>query len=155
MTDPFRLKPLQDIAHLKSDQAARELGRLNNRQQSAEEKLAALQQFRHDYQVQYQAAAQQGMSAADMHNFQAFLQRLEQAILQQQQAIEQAQANVRQGQRELLDSTRKMKSFDTLAQRHADQERVQQGRAEQRQQDEQSGRFAALNADTQRDKPSE
>lgn len=155
MTDPFRLKPLQDIAHLKNDEAARKLGALNTQQQSAEEKLAALQQFRRDYQQQYQAAVRQGMSAADMHNFQAFMQRLDQAILQQQQAIEQARMNVRQGQRDLLDSTRKMKSFDTLAQRHADHERVQQGRAEQRQQDEQSGRFAALNADKQRDKPSE
>lgn len=152
MAHSFPLKPLQDIAHLKNDEAARELGQLNSQQQSAKEKLAALKQFRRDYQTQFEELARLGMSAADMHNFQEFLERLDQAIRQQEQSAAQTQMKVHHGQRELLDRTRKMKSFDTLAQRHADHERVQQGRAEQRQQDEQSGRFAAFKADPPEDK---
>jgi hypothetical protein len=37
-----------------------------------------------------------------------------------------------------------MKSFDTLAKRHADGEMKLEAKADQRQQDEQSGRFSAM-----------
>lgn len=144
MTKPFTLSPLVDLAHQKNDAATRKLGKLNQQQQNALAKMAALQQYRRDYSAQFEEAAKQGMTPMDMQNFQRFIERLDQAIKQQQLEIERAGNSVQKGRHELLDTTRKMKSFDTLAQRHADAEKQLEAKADQRQQDEQSGRFSAM-----------
>jgi flagellar FliJ protein len=144
MTKPFTLSPLVDLAHQKNEAATRKLGKLNQQQQKAQDKMAALQQYRRDYAAQFEEAAKQGMSPMDMQNFQRFIERLDQAIQQQLVEIERASSSVKTGRHELMDTTRKMKSFDTLAQRHADTEKKHEAKADQRQQDEQSGRFSAM-----------
>lgn len=146
MTKPFSLQPLVDLAHQKNDAATKKLGQLNQQQQSAQQKLDALQQYRRDYQTKFQEAAQQGMGPTDLRNFQDFIDRLDQAIRQQQQVIEKAKSNVQTGRHELMDSTRKMRSFDTLANRHVEAELKVEAKKEQRLQDEQTGRFAAQHA---------
>ncbi|GAB1235698.1 flagellar export protein FliJ [Ferrigenium sp. UT5] len=146
MTKPFPLDTLLNLAHQQNDAATRKLGKLNHQQQSAQSRLAALQQYRHEYQVQFEEAEKNGIAPADMRNFQRFIERLDQAIQQQQQEISKATSSVQKGRSELLDSTRKMKSFDTLAQRHVESERKLEAKSEQRLQDEQSGRYAALHA---------
>lgn len=144
MTKPFPLDTLLNLAHQSNDAATRKLGKLNHQAQNAQARLSALQQYRRDYQMQFDESAKGGISPASMRNFQNFIDRLDQAIRQQQQEIEKANSSVQKGRHELLDSTRKMKSFDTLAQRHAESERKTETRSEQRLQDEQSGRYAAL-----------
>ncbi|MDD2700489.1 MAG: flagellar export protein FliJ [Sideroxydans sp.] len=143
MTKPFTLAPLVDLAHQKNDAATRKLGKLNQQQQNAQAKLAALQQYRREYSAQFEEAAKQGMTPTDMVNFQNFIGRLDQAIRQQQGEIEKAKSSVQTGRHELMDTTRKMRSFDALADRHAENEKRLEAKAEQRQQDEQSGRFSA------------
>jgi flagellar FliJ protein len=146
MTKPFSLQPLVHLAHQKNDAATRNLGKLNQQQQSAQGKLDALQQYRRDYQMKFQLAAQQGMEPTDLRNFQDFIDRLDQAIRQQKQVIEKAKIGVQSGRHELMDTTRKMKSFDTLAQRHVESEMKLEAKSDQRLQDEQTGRFAAQHA---------
>jgi flagellar FliJ protein len=143
MTKPFSLQPLVDLAHQKNEAATKKLGQLNQQQQSAQKKLEALQQYRLDYQSKFQEAARQGMEPTDLRNFQDFINRLDQAIRQQQQVIEKAKSSVQTGRHELMDSTRKMRSFDTLAQRHVEAEMKVEAKKDQRMQDEQTGRFAA------------
>ncbi len=143
MIKPFSLQPLLHLAQQKNDEATRKLGQLNQQHQTAQAKLDALQQYRKDYQVKFQEAAMNGMAPADMKNFQDFIGRLDQAITQQQNAIEKTKAGVQTGRHELMDTTRKMKSFDTLAQRHAEAGKKLEAKSEQRMQDEHSGRFAA------------
>lgn len=143
MSKPFALQPLVELAHQQTDAATRHLGQLNMQQQTAQQKLDTLQQYRRDYQDKFQQAAAHGMEPTDLRNFQDFIERLDQAIRQQQRVMEKTQHSVRTGQHELIDSTRKMRSFDTLALRHSESEMKQEARTEQRLQDEQSGRFAA------------
>lgn len=146
MIKPFSLQPLVHLAQQQNDAAAKRLGQLNAQHKTAQAKLDALMQYRKDYQVQFQEAAKQGMAPADMQNFQSFIDRLDQAIQQQQAAIEKTKAGVQTGRNELMSTTRKMKSFDTLAQRHVEAEKKQEAKAEQRTQDEFTGRFAAYRA---------
>lgn len=143
MIKPFSLQPLVHLAQQKNDAATKKLGHLNQQHQTAQQKLDALQQYRRDYQVKFQEEAKNGMAPADMRNFQDFIGRLDQAIQQQTAVIEKTKAGVQTGRSELMDATRKMKSFDTLAQRHADAEKKQETKSEQRIQDEHTGRFAA------------
>ncbi|MFZ2161854.1 MAG: flagellar export protein FliJ [Sideroxyarcus sp.] len=146
MIKPFSLQPLVHLAQQKNDAATKKLGQLNRQHQTAQEKLDALQQYRKDYQLKFQEEAKRGMAPADMNNFQDFIGRLDQAIQQQTRVIEQAKVGVQSGRTELMDTTRKMKSFDTLAQRHADAEKKLEAKSEQRIQDEFTGRFAARRA---------
>ncbi len=151
MSKPFSLQPLVHLAKQKNEAALKNLGKLNQQQQSAQAKLAMLQQFRRDYQNKFQDAARNGMAPVDLRNFQDFIYRLDQAIEQQQRVLEHNTHSVNAGRTELQDAQRKMQSFDTLAQRHADAEKKREAKTEQKMQDEYSGRFAAQKAGEKND----
>jgi flagellar FliJ protein len=146
MIKPFSLQPLVHLAHQRNDAATRKLGQLNQQHQTAQEKLDALQQYRKDYQLKFQEEAKNGMAPAEMKNFQDFMARLDQAIQQQSAVIEKTRAGVQDGKTDLMATTRKMKSFDALAQRHVEAEKKLEAKNEQRTQDEFTGRFAARKA---------
>ncbi len=152
MTKTFSLQPLVDLSHHKNDAAALKLGQLNQKQQAEQKKLETLLQFRRDYQNKFREATQSGMDQNGLRNFQSFLDRLDEAIQQQRGVIEQATQSFANGRDELHQAQRAMKSFDTLAQRHAETVRQQNNQTDQKLQDEQSGRFAARN-DESTDKP--
>lgn len=143
MANTFSLQPLLHLAQQKNDAATRKLGKLNQQHQSEQDKLKMLQQFRKDYQIKFQEAVRNGIDQNDLRNFQEFINRLDDAINQQLKTIEQAQRSVLTGRSELSDAQRRMKSFDTLAQRHVEAERKLESKAEQKMQDEHSGRFSA------------
>lgn len=143
MTRPFSLQPLLHLAQQKNDAATRKLGQLNQQHQSAQGKLDMLQQFRKDYQDKFQEAVRNGMDHNELRNFQDFINRLDEAITQQRAVIEQAQRSVQSGRSELSEAKRRMKSFDTLAERHVEAEKKLETKAEQKIQDEHSGRFVA------------
>jgi len=146
MTKPFPLQPLVHLAQQKNDAATRKFGQLNQQQQAAQTKLDTLLQYRKDYQARFQEAARNGMSHSDLRNFQNFIQRLDEAIAQQRNTNEQALNSVQTGRNDLQDAQRKMKSFDTLEQRHLENEKRLAAKSEQRQQDEHTGRNAAIKA---------
>ncbi len=79
-------------------------------------------------------------------NFQDFIRRLDEAVTQQRNAIEHMHSLMQAGRNELTNTQRNMKSFDTLAQRHLESEKKLEGKIEQRQQDEHTGRHSALRA---------
>ncbi|MBI3903674.1 MAG: flagellar export protein FliJ [Nitrosomonadales bacterium] len=142
----FPLQPLVHLAQKKNDDAARKLGQLNQQQQAAQSKLDTLLQYRKDYQTRFQEAVQNGMNQTDLNNFQNFIQRLDDAIAQQRNATEHARTSTQIGRNELQDTQRKMKSFDTLAQRYIENEKKLEAKIEQRQQDEFAGRNATIKA---------
>lgn len=146
MAKTFSLQPLVHLAQQQNEAATRKLGQLNQLQQAAQTKLDTLLRYRKDYQTRFQEAVQNGMNQADLRNFQDFIARLDEAIAQQRNANEHARSQVQIGRNELLEAQRKMKSFDTLAQRHIESEKKLAEKIEQRQQDEHTGRFAAIQA---------
>ena len=148
MTNAFSLQPLVNLAQQKNDAATKKLGQLNRTQQSAQGKLDMLLQFRKDYQVKMQQAEKDGMGLEDLLNFQQFIYRLDEAINQQSAVVKQAQTSVQTGRSELTEAQRRMKSFDTLAQRHVESEKKLEAKIEQKLQDEHTGRRAAYK-DTQ------
>ena len=142
MAKPFPLQPLLHLAKQKNESAIKNLGMLNQQQQSALAKLSTLQQFLKDYQNKFQEAARNGMSPSDLRNFQDFIYRLDQAIKQQQGVIELTTHSVNAGIAQLNEAQRKMQSFNTLAQRYIEAENIREAKLEQKMQDEYSGRFA-------------
>ena len=151
MTKTFSLQPLVHLAQQKNDAATKKFGQLNKQQQAAQAKLDTLLQYRKDYQARFQDAVQNGMNQSDLRNFQGFIQRLDEAIAQQRSINEQMLNSVQAGRNELQDTQRKMKSFDTLAQRHMENEKKLEAKSEQRLQDEHTGRHATIKATVAQD----
>lgn len=143
MANAFSLQPLVHLAQQKNDAATKKLGLLNRSQQAAQSKLEMLQQYRKDYQEKMQHAEKNGMELEELRNFQDFIYRLDDAIAQQSAVVSQAQISVQKGRSDLSDAQRRMKSFDTLSQRHIEAEKKLETKIEQRIQDEHSGRNAA------------
>lgn len=143
MTKPFSLQPLMNLAQHQNDTAAKKLGQLNQRQQSVQQNLDTLQSYRKDYQTRLQESAQNGMSPADLRNFQQFIDKLDEAIVQQLKLVMQSKEFTQTGRNEYDHTRRKLKSFDLLQQRHIEEQNRVAEKIEQKALDEHSSRAAA------------
>ncbi len=143
MTKPFQLAPLLNLAQKSNDTATRKLGQLNRQQHDTEARLEMLQQYRKDYQARLQASSQEGMDPALLRNFQEFIYKLDAAIAQQLKAVEQSKLSTQIGRNEFTTAQRKLKSFDTLKERHIEMQNQLEAKREQRAMDEHTGRATA------------
>lgn len=132
----FPLQTLLDLSNARRDDAARKLGQLVASEQAGAQKLALLTQYRDEYHQRFLDAAREGLNRDQWSNYQAFLARLDEAIVQQQAVLDSSQRRTADGQRAWLDQRNKAKAFDTLSQRHVAGQRRLEGRAEQKMSDE-------------------
>lgn len=143
MTKPFHLQPLLNLAQIKNDSATRRLGQLNKQQHDAQAQLEILQQYRKDYQTRMQESSRNAIDPALLRNFQEFINKLDLAIAQQVKVVEQSKLSTQMGRGEFSNTQRKLKSFDTLQQRHIETQNKAEAKLEQRAMDEHTGRSAA------------
>jgi len=143
MTKPFPLQLLMKLAQHQNDSTTRKLGQLNMQQQNAQQKLETLRQYRRDYQSRLQETTRNGMNPAELRNFQEFINKLDEAITQQFRAVEQSKVSIQIGRSEFDSARRKLKSFDTLQQRHIKKQKQIAEKTEQKTLDEHTGRLAA------------
>lgn len=139
MSNKFTLQPLMDLAQRQNESATSKLGQLNQQQQSAQQKLDTLREYRKEYQNRLQESIRNGMKPADLRNFQQFINKLDEAIAQQMKAVEKSKASTQAGREEFSTAQRKLKSFDTLQQRHIQIQKQAAGKLEQKAQDEHTG----------------
>lgn len=138
--NPQALATLIDLAQNQADQAGRRLGELQRAQLSAQDQLTLLQTYRADYLSRLDEKMAQGLSTAQLRNYQGFILTLDEAIALQAQLSEQAGDRLADGRQQWQQSQRKLGAFDTLAERlkrHALQVR---GKREQRETDERAAR---------------
>ena len=131
------------LAQHRNDSATRKLGQLNQQQRSSQQKLDTLLEYRKDYQIRLQEASQNGMDQAELRNFQQFINKLDEAISQQTNQVEHSKISTQVGRNEFDTTQRKLKSFDTLQQRHIEEQKKAIKQSEQKALDEHTGRFAA------------
>lgn len=143
MLNPFTLQPLLNLAQHENGTATRRLGQLNQQQQGAQQKLDTLLEYRKDYQTRLRETTRNGMNPADLRNFQQFMNKLDEAIVQQTKMVDQSKLSTLHGRNEFETTQRKLKSFDTLQQRHIEVQHKIAGRSEQKALDEHTGRLAA------------
>ncbi len=143
MTKPFPLQPLLNLAQTKNEEATRRLGQLNKHQHDMQTQLETLLQYRRDYQSRMQTTSQEGTNPALLRNFQEFIFKLDSAIAQQIKAVEQSKFSMQIGRGEFTNTQRKLKSFDTLQQRHVETEQKIEAKQEQRTSDEHTSRVTA------------
>jgi len=129
-----------NLARHQNDSATRKLGQLNKQQHNAQSKLEVLQQYRRDYQARLQESTQNGINPAELRNFQEFINKLDEAIGQQLKTVNLSKASTQAGRGEFDTAQRKLKSFDTLQQRHIETQKIIAGKSEQTALDEHTGR---------------
>ena len=148
----FSLQPLMNLAQHQKDSATHKLGQLNRQQHNAQSKLETLQQYRKDYQTRLQESTQNCINPAELRNFEEFMNKLDEAISQQLKLVGQSKASTQVGRGEFDTAQRKLKSFDTLHQRHIETQKKVAEKSEQIALDEHTGRSAtykAINAQDQ------
>lgn len=132
----FPLQPLLDLATERVDAATQRLALLKQRWQLQEEKLNQLFTFQAEYRQRLADSLQHGVEMGNVHEFRAFLQKLELAIRQQKLEVQQAKYTWEESQLVWLEERRKLKTFDILKERHEHGEAHRENRLEQRDQDE-------------------
>jgi flagellar FliJ protein len=136
MPPKFALDRLLEIAEHTAESAAASLGALNRQLKQHEEKLLLLFRYRDEYQERLRHAAGAGLDGVGLRNFHNFLERLEQAILQQHALVVDARTRVECGRHDWQLKQRKSKAFGTLSQRFDTATRRDQASREQKLQDD-------------------
>lgn len=136
MAKAFPLQMLLDMTMEKRDDAAKVLGQLIASERSAQEKLDMLLQFRAEYRQRMQEATRGGIGLEQLRNYNAFLARLDEAVLQQESVVNRMKQATAAGQQVWIEHRNKVKAFDTLAERHADQQARIEAKQEQKFSDE-------------------
>jgi flagellar biosynthesis chaperone FliJ len=87
MAQPFSLQPLLEIMQNRTDEATRKLGQLIAAEQSAKSRLQMLEQYRDEYAQKLREATAQGITQLALRNYQEFMARIDEAIMQQSIAV--------------------------------------------------------------------
>ena len=136
MSKPFPLQILLNLAQEGSDAAAARLGTLNGHDRDMEQRLLLLVDYRNEYTAHLERIARVGMHSGDWRNYHEFIDKIDAAIVQQRENVAQSKNQVRTGQHQWHAQQRKLKSFNTLSQRHSVAERKSEARLEQKEQDD-------------------
>ena len=136
MSKPFHLKALLDLARFNSDAAAARLGILNGRDQDMAEQLRLLLEYRSEYSANLERMVRAGMRSTDWRNFRKFIDKIDAAIAQHRDSLNRTRQEVHAGRQHWHLQQQKLKSFDTLSDRHRSAELQGELKREQRDQDD-------------------
>ncbi|RJS95154.1 flagellar export protein FliJ [Salinisphaera sp. Q1T1-3] len=134
------LDALIEIATEKRDSAAAALGELQTARSKSQAQLDALVRYRAEYGHRLAEAMADGLSMHRLENDQRFLAALDAAIAQQQDIVASNEHRLVDGRHQWQDRQRRLKSFDTLAERGRRHQAQREARREQQDNDEAAGR---------------
>ena len=149
MPKPFPLQTVLELMQERADEATQQLARLIAAEQDAKKKLDMLQEYRDEYAMRFSEAAKNGLSQLQWKNYQDFLARLDEAIDSQRKFVAQQAKNTEEGQKNWQFHRRKLKAFDTLADRHYSAENAREIKQDQKLQDEFAARGKSHPQNTQ------
>ncbi|KPJ96325.1 MAG: hypothetical protein AMJ53_01015 [Gammaproteobacteria bacterium SG8_11] len=135
-----RMQPLKRVAESKEQRAATELGHAQQHLKNQIDRLNELLNYKSEYLSRFQQSGQNGISVDRLQSFRSFLQNLELAVEQQQQAVRMAGELVDKRKRQWFTSRDKVKVFDNVISKIADQEIKQEEKQEQKESDDRAQR---------------
>ena len=136
-----RLAPVVEMAENVERQAAQRLGQFQQQVNMAHAKLAELNRFREDYQLQWIDRGGQGVSGSWLVNYQRFLGQLESAMTQQRQSLSWHQTNLDNARGTWQQAYARVEGLRKLVQRYMDEARMVEDKREQKLLDELSQRL--------------
>ena len=136
MAKPFSLQTVLDLMQTRADEATRNLAQLIANERDAKAKLEMLQQYRDEYAARFRESAQKGLSQREWHNYEQFLNRLDEAIDVQRKTVATQIRHTEAGQVQWQQQRKKLMAIDTLSDRHFANENALEMKREQKMQDE-------------------
>jgi flagellar FliJ protein len=87
MVPSKRFQPVQRVAESREKSAAKVLGDSQRNMQAQQAKLGELKQYHQEYLERFETAARNGMSANQLQEYRAFLDKLDKAIKEQEKVV--------------------------------------------------------------------
>jgi len=140
MTKSERFKPIQQIAEKKERDAAAAFGKTLRDREEAEKRLQELQRYLSEYTERFEQATRNGIGAARVQEYQAFICKLEAALSEQQRMLNEAQHRCDASKAQWAGKLTKAKAVDNAVDRMRQEESHQQERKEQSLSDDHSQR---------------
>jgi flagellar FliJ protein len=140
MSPSKRIKPVQQVAATRERDAARTMGHARQLLAQEEAKLVQLKQYHQEYLARFQQVSSQGMSAAQLQEYRAFLSKLDDAIQQQEKVGATSVANHTTHRDNWKQKRTRTQALDKVVQRYRREERKSADRVEQKENDERNNR---------------
>lgn len=135
-----RFEPIQRVASDRERKAATALGESLKVRQEAEHRLGELRAYYAEYLERYRNATLKGLSAAQMRDYQIFIDKLEQAISQQEQVAVAAQQQCDTSKNQWRDKYTRTQVMNNVVDKLRTTERQATDKREQSDQDERNQR---------------
>lgn len=142
MASRSQLETLIDLAQRETDDAAKRLGASLKAVEDCQQKLQMLNDYRDDYARRFEETMAAGISPGAYRNFQAFMGKLENAIMGQQEVVRHAQRRSEQEKTAWQGSERKRMSYTTLETRAQEEALKLENKRDQKAMDEHAARQA-------------
>jgi len=142
MTPTKRLQLVQRVTDEKQRQHARRLAQSRSRVVQCEAKLKELRGYQAGYIKDFDQRAAGGIAGAGIREFQAFLAKLAEAVLQQEELLRQAQSDSDAEQAGWQGAELRSQIIDKVVDRHAARENKARDQRDQRESDERGQRKA-------------
>lgn len=138
-----RLDIVQQAAARTEREHAERLGAAERHLKEMQDKLAALETYRNEYEAGFSRRAGAGVDVIGMRDFQTFMARLGEALAQQREFVAMARAAVDHERAQWREAAQREHVVETLAERWRGEELRAANRRDQIETDELSQRIAA------------
>ncbi|MGD1982795.1 MAG: flagellar export protein FliJ [Chromatiaceae bacterium] len=135
-----RFKPIHQLASQKERKAAVELGESIKQRDSAQLRLAELEQYHKEYLERFAGAARNGLNSNQIVEYQVFIGKLEDAIAEQRRIVQRVEQACLQTRQQWQGRYTKAKAMENAIDRMRLAERRQDDRREQAESDDLSQR---------------
>lgn len=140
MSPSKRLEPVAKVAQGREQDALHSLAECQRVLDERRARLAQLIAYRDEYARGFQAAGATGLSAARLHEYHVFLDRLGQAVEQQQVLVRASERECLASQQRWLELRSRARAIDEVVSRYREREQSEAERREQRESDERAQR---------------
>jgi flagellar FliJ protein len=138
-----QLQVMVDLAQEQVDAAQKKLAHCLAHQRQQHDKLQLLEQYRGEYEQQMMTLLQGGAQIHQLHSRTQFMQKIEQAVVQQTQATQLAAQQVAHAQTLLNAAVKRQQGFLTLQKKRQLEWQAKENKREQRDNDEYAQRSYA------------
>jgi len=144
MKQSRRLQPVVDFNQRKEIDAAKELANASSNVLIQKQRLQEFESYRSEYGDQFAQAGSDGLSAARLRDFQAFISKLNHVVEQQRTAIENAEKEYEVKKRQWLAARNKLKAINKVQRKHVLKEDVAEEKKLQKEQDDRNCRKVSI-----------
>jgi len=141
MKQSRRLKPICDYKQRLEDEAAKRLAKSAQEVSLQKQRLLDLENYRVEYDQQFQQTSSMGVSAKQMKDYHTFINNLGKVLDQQKAAIAALEREYEEKKRQWIAARNKTKALSNVQFNYQKQEEIVEEKKQQKEQDDRVGRI--------------